>query len=107
MKTLRLYFLTIPFAFVQLISFSQFSQDHQIDFKSPFGIQGLEYIPQKKSFQVHSHAEIFYQINDRFEKESMVIGRASFELQDLALLNKNTIISNNRDAQTIEFAKIK
>ena len=82
-------------------------KDHEIDFKSPFGIQGLEYIPQKKSFQVHSHAEIFYQINDRFEKESMVIGRASFELQDLALLNKNTIIINNRDAQTIEFAEIK
>ena len=82
-------------------------KDHEIDFKSPFGIQGLEYIPQKKSFQVHSHAEIFYQINDRFEKESMVIGRASFELQDLALLNKSTIIINNRDAQTIEFSKIK
>ena len=37
----------------------------------------------------------------------MVIGKASFELQDLALLNKNTIITNNRDEQTIEFSEIK
>ena len=45
---------------------------------------------------------MYFQINDRFEKESMVIGKASFELQDLALLNKNTIITNNRDEQRIE-----
>ena len=82
-------------------------KDHEIDFKSPFGIQGLEYIPKKRSFQVHSHTEIFYFINDRFENESLISGKASFELQDLALLNNQTIIINNRDAQTIEFVKIK
>ena len=81
-------------------------KDHVINFKSPFGIQGLEYIPKNKSFQVHSHAETFYHINDRFENKSLISGKAKFELQDLALLNNQTIIINNRDAQTIEFAKI-
>ena len=59
-----------------------------------------------KAFQVYFHGQIYYYINDKFEKESMVIGKASFELQDLALF-KNTIIINNRDEQTIEFPGIK
>lgn len=82
-------------------------EDHQIDFKSPFGIQGLEYIPKTRSFQIHSHAKIYYRINDSFENESLVSGQTDFELQDLALLNEQTIIINNRDSQTIEFAKLK
>ena len=36
----------------------------------------------------------------------LTIPNPKFELQDLALLNNQTIIINNRDAQTIEFAKI-
>jgi len=43
MKTLRLYFLTLPFAFVQLISFSQFSQNHQIDHTNCRAGENVEY----------------------------------------------------------------
>ncbi|MBC8243029.1 MAG: hypothetical protein H8E20_01430 [Verrucomicrobia bacterium] len=80
---------------------------HTIDFKSPFGIQGLEYLPNTEQFQVHSHGKTFYRINSRFERDSLITGQAEFELQDLARLNSETLLVNHRDAQTLEFIKLK
>ena len=80
---------------------------HAIDFKSPFGIQGLEYLPTTDQFQVHSHGKTFYRINSNFGRDSLIAGQAEFELQDLARLNSETLLVNHRDAQTLEFIKLK
>jgi hypothetical protein len=44
---------------------------HETEFKSPYGIQGLEYLPDADEFQIHSHGEEFYRINSRFENASI------------------------------------
>tara|TARA_B100000029_G_C17537222_1_gene945338 strand:+ start:657 stop:1394 length:738 start_codon:yes stop_codon:yes gene_type:complete len=82
-------------------------KDYQINFKSPFGIQGLEYLPTINSFQIHSHGKAFYRINSQFDNNSLISGQLNFELQGLALLDSKTLLINNRDAETIEFAKFK
>ncbi|MEE2942925.1 MAG: hypothetical protein VX413_05940 [Verrucomicrobiota bacterium] len=80
---------------------------HTIEFKSPFGIQGLEYLPSTGQFQIHSHGKAFYRINDHFKSETLIEGQSEFELQDLALLNSETLLVNHRAAQTLEFVKLK
>ena len=84
----------------------QHIKDYHIEFKSPYGIQGLEYLPGPDQFQIHSHGKVFYRINGRFESHSLISGQANFELQDLARLDANTLIVNNRQAQTMEFVKL-
>jgi len=81
-------------------------KDYRIDFKSPYGIQGLEYLPDNDQFQIHSHGKVFYRINGRFESDSLISGHSNFELQDLARLDAKTLVVNNRKAQTLEFVKI-
>ena len=82
-------------------------KDYRIDFKSPYGIQGLEYLPGTDQFQIHSHGKVFYRINGRFESNSLIAGQANFELQDLARLDSTTLIVNHRRAQTLEFVKFR
>ena len=84
----------------------QHIKDYRIDFKSPYGIQGLEYLPGIDQFQIHSHGKAFYRINGRFESHSLISGQANFELQDLARLDAKTLVVNNRQAQTLEFVKL-
>ncbi len=76
---------------------------HEVSFRSPYGIQGLEYLPETDEFQVHSHGRDFYRINARFESESIVKGRAEFDLQDLARLDAETLVVNRRDAKKLIF----
>ena len=80
---------------------------HEINFKSPFGIQGLEFLPDRNQFQVHSHGKAFYRINGRLESNSLIIGQSKFELQDVARLDCDTLIINHRDAQSLEFIELK
>ena len=84
----------------------QHIKDYHIEFKSPYGIQGLEYLPGPDQFQIHSHGKVFYRINGRFESHSLISGQANFELQDLARLDAKTLVVNNRQAQTLEFVKV-
>ena len=80
--------------------------DYRIDFKSPYGIQGLEYLPGIDQFQIHSHGKVFYRINGRFESGSLISGQADFELQDLARLDAKTLVVNHRQAQILERVKL-
>ena len=80
---------------------------HEINFKSPFGIQGLVFLPYRKQFQVHSHMKVFYRISEQFESDSLVLGQSEFDLQDLARLNRETLIINHRHAESLEFVKIR
>ncbi|MCH2572656.1 MAG: hypothetical protein MK103_14925 [Planctomycetes bacterium] len=84
----------------------QHIKDYRIDFKSPYGIQGLEYLPGTDQFQIHSHGKVFYRINGRFESNSLIVGHANFELQGLARLDAKTLIVNHRRAQTLEFVEL-
>ena len=84
----------------------QHIKDYRIDFKSPYGIQGLEYLPGTDQFQIHSHGKVFYRINGHFEIHSLILGQANFELQDLARIDAETLVVNNREDQTLEFVKI-
>jgi len=91
---------------VEFYASFQHIKDYRIELKSPYGIQGLEYLPGTDQFQIHSHGKVFYRINGRFESHSMISGQANFELQDLARLDAKTLVVNNRQAQTLEFIKI-
>ena len=80
---------------------------HEINFKSPFGIQGLEYLPGRDQFQVHSHGKAFYRINGRLENDSLIIGQSGFDLQDLTRLDRKTLIINHRETESLEFVEIR
>lgn len=79
---------------------------HEIDFKSPYGIQGLDYLPSSDQFQVHSHGPEFYRINSRLESASIRPGKAGFNLQDVALQKKDVLIVNSRKAQRVLFVRV-
>ena len=79
---------------------------HRVPFRSPFGIQGLEYLPDSDQFQIHSHGQDFYRINARFDPQSLVRGKAAFELQDLARLDNQTLLINHRDAAKLLFVRV-
>ena len=78
---------------------------HDVKFRSPHGIQGLEYLPVTDQFQVHSHGRDFYRINARFESESIVAGTADFDLQDVARLDAEVLVINRRDVEKLVFVK--
>lgn len=79
---------------------------HETEFKSPYGIQGLEYLPATDEFQIHSHGVEFYRINSRFENASIKPGKASYKLQDVALLSDDVLVVNSRKAQKVLFVRI-
>ncbi|MCH2181745.1 MAG: hypothetical protein MK108_07055 [Mariniblastus sp.] len=81
-------------------------QVHTVNFKSPYGIQGLEYLPATDQFQVHSHGRDFYRINASFQHDSRVEGRAEFDLQDVARLDAQTLLVNQRQAETVLFIEL-
>lgn len=83
---------------------------YQTSFKSPYGIQGLAYLPGLDKFQIHSHGNEFYRINTDFDDSTIEVGMASFPvgLQDLAYLDESTIIyvANGRGGLAIAFAEL-
>ena len=84
----------------------QHIRTHEIEFKSPYGIQGLEYLPATDQFQIHSHGPEFYRINSRFASESIRPGRASYKLQDVARFKDDMLLVNSRKAQKVLFVRI-
>ena len=81
-------------------------KSHRVAFRSSFGIQGLEYLPDSDQFQIHSHARDFYRINARFDNATLVRGKTDFDLQDLARLDAHTLVTNHRAAAKILFVKV-
>ena len=81
----------------------KYVRTHTVSNRSPYGIQGLEYLPATDQFQVHSHGREFYRINARFEDESVINGQAAFDLQDVARLDERTLIVNRRDTAKVLF----
>ena len=84
----------------------RYLRQHQVPFKSPFGIQGLEYLPQRDQFQVHSHGRDFYRINAHFDGRSLLPGKAPFDLQDLARLDARTLVVNHRETEEVLFINL-
>ncbi|MBB73123.1 MAG: hypothetical protein CMJ75_01275 [Planctomycetaceae bacterium] len=95
-----------PDTIVQFDAHFKHVKTHRVAFRSPFGIQGLEYLPDTDQFQIHSHGRDFYRINPRFDLQSLVRGQADFELQDLARFDKQTLLVNHRDAAKLLFVRI-
>ena len=79
---------------------------YQVAFRSPFGIQGLEYLPASDQFQIHSHGRDFYRINACFDRQSLLPGQANFELQDVARLDDQTLLINHRNAAKLLFVRV-
>jgi hypothetical protein len=77
-----------------------------VDFKCPYGIQGLAYIPSLKKFLVNSHGKPFYLIDTNFDSKTLQPGQAPFELQDVANVNPTTLLLNDRDNKRIVFAHL-
>ena len=84
----------------------QYVKDYTINFKSPYGIQGLEYLPDTDQFQVHSHGHDFYRIKASFESNSLIAGKVDFDLQDVARLDDQTLVANHRQAESVLFVKL-
>lgn len=76
-------------------------KDHIVKFKSPYGIQGLEYLPATDQFHVHSHGRDFYRIDASFENDSLIKGKADFDLQDVTRLDPKTLVVNHRAAESL------
>ncbi|MBN2376560.1 MAG: hypothetical protein JXD22_09170 [Sedimentisphaerales bacterium] len=81
-----------------------FVASYQVEFKCPYGIQGLDYIAYLGVFQVNSHGKDFYRINTNFDSGTVEPGRAPFDLQDVACLNQNTLLYNDRAGRRIVFS---
>ncbi len=84
----------------------QFVATYTVPFKSPYGIQGLAYLPEQDKFMVNSHGKRFYLIDTNFNPTSLEVGKAPFELQDLARINETTLVLNNRPGKRIVFATL-
>jgi len=84
----------------------QYVRKHETSFKSPYGIQGMEYLPELEQFQIHSHGQEFYRINAQFDNDSIVVGKAPFKLQDVARLKKNVLIVNYRKAKKVLLIRV-
>jgi len=82
-------------------------RDYAINFKSPGGIQGLEYLPATDQFQVHSHGRDFYRIDAAFTQESLQPGESTYDLQDVARLDESTLVVNHRAGQKLLFIDLK
>lgn len=81
-------------------------ESHSIDFKCPYGIQGLDYLPSINKFMVTSHGREFYLIDTDFDSATIAVGLAPFELQDVACLNVSTILCNDRAGKQVVFAHV-
>ncbi len=81
-------------------------RSHQVKFRSPYGIQGLEYLPDTDQFQIHSHGQLFYRIDSDFEPASIRLGKAGIELQDVALMKGGNLLVNNRKAQELSVVRV-
>ncbi len=91
---------------VQFTAHFNHVKTYQVPIRSPFGIQGLEYLPDSDQFQIHSHGKDFYRINARFDQASLVRGKAAFDLQDLTRLDNQTLLINHRDAAKLVFVRV-
>ncbi len=78
----------------------------KIDFKCPYGIQGLAYLPERDKFMVNSHGKAFYLIGTDFDNATLELGEAPFALQDVAFLKGTTIVLNDRPGRRIAFAEL-
>jgi hypothetical protein len=81
-------------------------ETYTVDFKSPYGIQGIEYIPSLGKFLVHSHGDEFYLIEPDFDNASIQLGRAPFKLQDAAWLEDDSIVVNDRAGERVVFVEL-
>ena len=81
-----------------------FVASYHVDFKCPGGIQGLDYLSSLEVFQVNSHGKEFYRINTNFDSSTLRPGLAPFKLQDVAYLNQNTLLYNDRAGRRIVFS---
>ena len=95
-----------PDTIVQLDTHFKHVKTYRVAFHSPFGIQGLEYLPASDQFQIHSHGHDFYRINARFENQSLLRGKADFDLQDLARLDPQTLLINHRAAEQLWYVRV-
>jgi hypothetical protein len=84
----------------------QFVAAFTIDFKSPFGIQGLAYLPEEDKFMVNSHGKPFYLIDVNFDSATLEPGEAPFALQDIAHLKGTAFVLNDRPGRRIVFAEL-
>lgn len=81
-------------------------RSHQIKFRSPYGIQGLEYLPATDQFQIQSHGRRFYRIDSDFESASLRLGEADIELQDLALMPGENLLINHRKGKALLVVRV-
>jgi len=79
---------------------------YTLDFKCPYGIQGLDYIPQLKKFMVNSHGREFYLVDTSLDSGTVEPGLAPFNLQDVAYLNPATLLLNQRDSREVAFVSL-
>jgi len=82
----------------------KFVASYRIDFKCPYGIQGLDYLPDRGKFMVNSHGPAFYLIDTDFLISTIEPGRAPFELQDVAYVKPGVVVLNDRDGKRVVFA---
>jgi len=83
-----------------------FVQSFRIDFKCPYGIQGLDYVPSINKFLVNSHAREFYLIDPDLDSASIEPRLAPFELQDVACLDASTFLFNDRSGKKVAFVRL-
>jgi len=79
---------------------------YTIDFKCPYGIQGLDYLPDVGKFVVNSHGRAFYLIAPDFDSKTIEAGEAAFELQDVAYLEPGTCVVNDRRGLKVVFVGV-
>lgn len=91
---------------VQFDAEFNFVRGYHVKFKSPYGIQGLDYAPSLNKFIVHSHGKEFYLIDTDFDSASIEPCRAEFELQDVAALDDRTFVCNDRPGKRIVFFEL-
>jgi len=84
----------------------RYVRTHETSFKCPYGIQGMEYLPETDQFQIHSHGPEFYRINSQFDNDSIVSGKAPFKLQDVVRLNVNILLVNYRKRQKVLLIRV-
>ncbi len=79
---------------------------HRVEFKSPYGIQGLAYLPSVDRFILNSHGKAFYLIDTDFDSESIEYGSAPFALQDVAHFDGGTFVVNDRAGRRVVLTEL-
>ena len=82
----------------------KFMASYRIDFKCPYGIQGLDYLPDRGTFMVNSHGTAFYLIDTDFNAVTIQPATAPFKLQDVAYVKPGVVVLNDRDGKRVVFA---